>query len=161
MDGKKVYGPYEAVMLGIELEDAGYHFYSRVAEAATDYRIKELFTFLADAEIEHKRVIREEIEPIFQPEWYREEDQQLMHDYLKSVERQPVFPEPDEAEGYAKTEDVGKAIDIGILAEERARDYFAFLRDNTVDEEGKQAFNRLHLEEIKHLHMLQELRKEL
>lgn len=161
MEGKKVYGPYEAVMLGIELEDAGFNFYTRVAEASTDYRVKELFKFLADAEIEHKRVIREEIEPIFQPEWYREEDQQLMHDYLKSVEQQPVFPEPDEAEGFARDQEVGKAIDIGILAEERARDYFAFLRDNTVDDDGKQAFHRLHLEEIKHLHMLQELRKEL
>ena len=161
MERKKVYGPYEAVMLGIELEDAGYAFYSRVAEAAHDFRVKELFQFLADAEAEHKRIIREEIEPRFAPEWYREEDQEMMAEYLRNVEKQPVFPEPDEAVSYAKsTEDARKAVEIGIHAEERARDYFAFLRDATQDEEGKDAFHRLHLEEIKHLHLLEELIKD-
>jgi len=161
MEGKKVYGPYEAVMLGIELEEAGYVFYSRVAEAAHDFRVKELFQFLADAEAEHKRIIREEIEPRFAPEWYRDEDQEMMAEYLRSVEKQPVFPDPDEAVSYAEnTEDARKALEIGILAEKKAIDHFAFLRDATQDEDGKDAFHRLHLEEIKHLHLLERLIKD-
>ncbi len=162
MERKDAYGPYEAVVLGIQLEDDGYEFYSKVAEAATDYRVRDLFAYLADAEIEHKRVIREEIEPMFTPEWYRDEDQQMLAEYLRNVEQQPVFPPPDKAMEFArKMGDAHRAIDIGILAEERARDYFAFLRDATRDEEGKKAFHRLHQEEIKHLRMLLDLRKEL
>ena len=162
MERQTAYGPYEAVTLGIQLEDDGYSFYSAVAEAAVDHRVKNLFSYLADAEIEHKRVIREEIEPLFTPEWYREEDQQLMSDYLRGVEEQPVFPEPDKAVEFARNmKDAHRAIDIGILAEERARDYFAFLRDATQDQEGRNIFQRLYLEEIKHLELLQNLRKEL
>lgn len=162
MESKTAYGPYEAVTLGIQLEDDGYTFYSAVANASVDHRVKNLFNFLAEAEIEHKRVIREEIEPLFTPEWYREEDQQLMADYLKDVEEQPVFPAPDKAVEFAKNmKDGHRAIDIGILAEERARDYFAFLRDATQDQQGKDIFQRLYLEEIKHLELLQDLRKEL
>ena len=162
MERKTAYGPYEAVTLGIQLEDDGFTFYSAVAKASVDHRVKNLFSFLADAEIEHKRVIREEIEPLFTPEWYREEDQQLMSDYLRDVEAQPVFPDPDKAVQFAKSmKDAHRAIDIGILAEERARDYFAFLRDTTQDQQGKDIFQQLYLEEIKHLELLQDLRKEL
>ena len=144
MEGKTAYGPYEAVTLGIQLEDDGYTFYSAVAEASVDHRVKDLFKFLADAEIEHKRVIREEIEPLFTPDWYREEDQQPLADYLKDIEEQPVFPEPDKAVEFAKSmKNAHRAIDIGILAEERARDYFAFLRDATQDKLGKDIFQRL------------------
>ena len=162
MENKKAYGPYEALMLGVELEDAGFAFYSRIAAGTTDYRVKDLFRHLADAEIEHRRVIKEEIEPLFTPEWYREEDQQMMADYLRDVERQPVFPSPDHTDAVVRAADSAvKAVEIGIRAEERARDYFPMLRDATADEDGKKAFNRLHLEEIKHLKMLQELRKDL
>jgi rubrerythrin len=162
MERKAAYGPYEAVMLGVQLEDDGYAFYSQVAEASLDYRVKDLFSFLAEAEIEHKRIIRDEIEPMFAPEWYRDEDQEMMADYLRNVEKQPVFPDPGKAMEFAKSmQDAHRAVDIGILAEERARDYFAFLRDATLDQDGKDAFQRLHLEEIKHLELLQNLRKEL
>jgi len=162
MEGKTAYGPYEAVTLGIQLEDDGYTFYSAVAKASADHRVKDLFTYLADAEIEHKRVIREEIEPLFTPDWYRDEDQQMLAEYLRGVEQQPVFPEPDKAMEFARNmKEAHRAIDIGILAEERARDYFAFLRDATQDQEGKDIFQRLYLEEIKHLKLLQNLRKEL
>ena len=162
MDGKAAYGPYEAVTLGIQLEDDGFTFYSAVAKAAVDYRVKDLFSFLADAEIDHKKVIREEVEPLFTPGWYREEDQQMMAEYLKDVQEQPVFPDPEKAVQFAKNmKDVHRAIDIGILAEERARDYFAFLRDATQDQEGKDIFQRLYLEEIKHLELLQNLKEEM
>ena len=162
MERQTAYGPYEAVTLGIQLEDDGYAFYSAVAKASVDHRVKDLFKYLADAEIEHKRVIREEIEPLFTPDWYREEDQQLMSDYLRDVEQQPVFPDPDKAVEFAKSmKDAHRAVDIGILAEERARDYFAFLRDATQDEQGKSIFQRLYLEEIKHLELLENLKKEL
>ena len=85
-----------------------------------------------------------------------------MAEYLKDVEQQPVFPEPDKAVEFARSmKDAHRAVDIGILAEERARDYFAFLRDSTQDQEGKDIFHRLHLEEIKHLELLLHLREEL
>lgn len=162
MDQKKAYGPYEAITLGIELEIAGFNFYTRIAETATDYRVKNLFQHLAEAEMEHKRVIKEEIEPSFTPEWYREEDRQLMAEYLRDVEKQPVFPSPEEAEDISLgTDSALKAIDIGILAEKQAMAYFAYLRDATQDETGQTAFNRLYKEEVKHLEMLEGLKKEL
>ena len=162
MERKKVYGPHEAVTLGIELENAGYHFYTRVADASVDFRVKELFTSLANAELEHIRVIKEEIEPKFTPEWYREEDQQLMAEYLRKIEEQPVFPSPDDAEDFAAvTGNIERAIDTSIEAEKRAMAYFEYLRDATLDSNGHKAFDRLYKEEEKHLKLLTELKASL
>ncbi|MFV1957264.1 MAG: ferritin family protein [bacterium] len=162
MDRKKVYGPHEAVTLGIELENAGYHFYTRVADASVDFRVTELFTALANAELEHLRVIKEEIQPNFTPEWYREEDQQLMAEYLRKFEEQPVFPSPDEAQDFAAiTNNIGRAVDTSIEAEKRAMAYFEYLRDVTLDSYGREAFDRLYREEEKHLKLLIELKKSL
>lgn len=162
MDSKKVYGPHEAVTIGIELENAGQNFYMRVAEAAVDFRVKELFSSLARAEIEHIRVIREEIEPDFTPEWYREEDQQMMAEYLRNIEKQPVFPSPEEAVEFAGSADgTMKVVDIGIESEKRSIAYFEFLRDATRDSKGKNAFDRLFREEEKHLKLLTELRENM
>ena len=162
MERKKAYGPYEAFMLGIDLEEAGRDFYTRVSEKTTDYRVRDLFAHLAEAEMEHKRVIREEIEPKFVAEWYREEDQQMMAEYLHNVEHQPVFPEPDDADHYAHLiHNPAEALDMGIRAEKLSIDYYAFLRDATQDAHGKESFERLRLEEVKHLERLQGLREEL
>ncbi len=162
MNGKKAYGPYEAIMLGVQLEDAGQAFYSAVASLAGDYRVKNLFNELAKAEAQHRRVIKEEIEPRFTPEWYREEDQQMLADYLEDVEPQPVFPSPTQAASFARTaKDLRRAVDAAIRAEERSRDYYAVLRDATMYRQGKEAFEKLYFEEIKHLELLLKLKKDL
>jgi len=162
MEFDKVYGSYEAVMLGLDLEDAGHNFYTRVANSCADYKVKDLFKKLADAEVEHKRVIRDEIEPRYATEWYREEDKRMMLEYLHAVQKQPIFPDPqDSATCDHVASDPEEALNVGIRAEKQAIDYYTFLRDATQDENGKDVFERLRLEEVKHLEMLENMKKEL
>jgi rubrerythrin len=86
----------------------------------------------------------------------------MMAEYLRSVEKQPVFPSPDQAKEFARsTADAVTAVEVAIRAEEMAIAYFGMLRDASQDQEGKDAFHRLHLEEVKHLKLLQDLKKEL
>lgn len=162
MEFKKAYGPYEAVMIGVELEDAGRNFYNRVANSCADYKVKNLFQELAEEEVEHKRVIREEIEPLFAPEWYREEDQHMMAEYLNTVQHQPIFPDPEDTGACDQiASDPAQALDVGIRAEQQSIDYYAFLRDATQDQKGKEMFEHLRLEEVKHLQMLENMKTEL
>ena len=154
------YGPFEAVMLGVELEDAGRIFYNQVANSCADYKVKNLFKELAEAEIEHMHVIREEIEPLYTPEWYREEDQRMMVEYLKSVQGQSVFPNPKDASTFAQVaSDPTQALEVGIKAEKQSIDYYVFLRDATQDAGGKDVFERLRKEEVKHLEMLETMKE--
>jgi rubrerythrin len=158
----KAYGAYEAIMLGVDLEEAGRNFYNRVAGSCGDFRVKELFKQLAEAGMEHKRVIREEIETIFAPEWYRDEDQQMMLEYLHTVQKQPVFPDPDDSPACDMVaSDPEQALEVGIRAEKQAVDYYTFLKDATQDRKGKEIFERLRQEKVKYLDQLEEMKKEL
>jgi rubrerythrin len=158
----KAYGPYEAVMLGVDLEDAGRNFYNRVANSCTDFTVKDIFRKLAEAEVQHKQVIIDEIEIQYAPHWFREEDKKMMLEYIHSVRKQPIFPDPDDAPACDKAAaDPVEALDIGIRAEKQSIEYYEFLRDATQDEKGRDVFERLRLEEVKHLEMLENMKKEL
>jgi rubrerythrin len=162
MDSGKTYGSYEAMLLGVQLEEAGRNFYNRVADSCADYKVKNLFKELAEDEVEHRRVIKEEIEPLFTPEWYREEDQRMMAEYLNSVQHQPVFPDPgDEQACSLVASDPLQAVEVGIKAEKQSIDYYGFLRDATRDAKGREVFERLREEEVGHLEKLQKMKKEL
>ena len=162
MEFRNAYGPFEAMMLGVELEEAGRMFYDRMAKSCADYRVKNLFKELAEAEIKHKKVIMEEIEPLYAPDWYREEDHQMMAEYLNSVQHQQVFPDPeDEVACNQAASDYVQAVEIGIKAEKQSIEYYTFLRDATQDEKGKDVFERLRKEEVGHLEMLEGMKEYL
>jgi rubrerythrin len=158
----KAYGPYEAIMMGVDLEDAGRNFYNRVANSCTDFSVKDVFRKLVEDEVEHKRIIIDEIETRYAPEWYREEDKRMMLEYIHSVRKQPIFPDPEDAPACEKAAaDPNEALDMGIRAEKQSIEYYEFLRDVTQDKSGKDVFERLRLEEVKHLEMLENMKKEL
>jgi len=156
MEFRRAYGPFEAMMLGVDLEEAGRVFYDRMAKSCADYKVKNLFKKLAQAEIKHKKVIREEIEPLYAPNWYREEDHQMMAEYLDSVQHQQIFPDPeDQVACDLAASDPVAALEIGIKAEKQTIEYYTFLRDATQDDKGKDVFERLRKEEVGHLEMLE------
>lgn len=158
----KAYGPYEAVMLGVDLEEAGRNFYNRVANSCTDFTVKDIFRKLSEAEVEHKRVIIDEIETQYAPEWYREEDKQMMLEYIRSIRKQTIFPDPEDAAACDKAaSDPREALEVGIRAEKQSIEYYEFLRDKTQDQKGKDVFERLRFEEVKHLEMLENMKNEL
>ena len=158
----KAYGSYEAVMLGVDLEEAGRDFYSRVAKSCADFAVKDVFRKLAEAEVEHKKIIIDEIETQYAPEWYREEDKQMMLEYIHSVRKQPVFPDLKDAPACEKAAaDPKEALGLGIKAEKQSIEYYEFLRNATQDEKGKEVFERLRAEEVKHLEMLEKMKEEL
>jgi rubrerythrin len=158
----KAYGPYEAIMMGVDLEEAGRNFYNRVANSCADFSVKDVFRRLAEAEVEHKKVIIDEIETQYAPEWYREEDKRMMLEYIHSIRKQPIFPDPNDAAACDKiASDPKEAVDLGIRAEQQSIEYYEFLRDATQDKKGKDVFERLRLEEVKHLEMLKGMKKEL
>jgi rubrerythrin len=162
MEFRRAYGPFEAMMLGVELEEAGRRFYERAAKSCADYKVKNLFEELARAEIKHKKVIREEIETLYAPDWYREEDHQMLADYLESVQGQEIFPDPEDETACDKAaSDALQALEIGIRAEKQSIDYYAFLRDMTQDKKGREVFERLRKEEVGHLEMLEGMREYL
>jgi rubrerythrin len=158
----KAYGPYEAVMLGVDLEEAGRNFYNRVANSCGNFTVKDVFRQLAEAEVQHKKVIVDEIETQYAPSWYREEDKRMMLEYIHSVRKQPIFPDPNDAPACEKAaSDAKGALDLGIRAEKQSIEYYEFLRNATQDAKGKEVFEKLRLEEVKHLEKLENLKKEL
>lgn len=162
MEFGKAYGAYEAMMLGVELENDARNFYNRVANSCADYKVRGVFKEMADAAVEQQRVIREEIEPLYTPEWYSEEDKRMMAEYLKTVQHQPVFPDPQDAPACDMVAaDPVQALDLGIQAQKKAVEYYAFLRDATRDAKGRDVFDRLRKEAGKQLEKLGEMKEKL
>jgi len=162
MEFKKAYGSYEAMMLGEQLENAARDFYNRVANSCADYKVRGVFKELAEAAVEQQRVIMDEIEPLYTPEWYNEDDQRMMAEYLQTVEHQTIFPDPGDAPACDMVAaDPVQALEVGIKAQKQAVDYYAFLRDATRDEKGQDVFDRLRKEAGKQLDKLEEMKEKL
>ena len=162
MGFNKAYGAYEAMMLGVELEHSGRNFYNRVANSCADYKVRAVFEELAEASQEQQRIIREEIEPLYTPEWYSEEDQRMMAEYLKTVEHQPIFPDPQDAPACdLVAADPVQALEVGIKAQKQTAEYYALLRDATRDKKGKDVFDRLRKEAGNQLEKLEEMKEKV
>ena len=144
MAAEKVYGPYEALILGAELEDAGRNFYNRVANSCASAEVREVFKELAEAALDQERLIREELEPAYMPDWYSEDNKRMMSEYLKTVEHQPVFPDPEDTPACDMVAvDPKQALEVGIKAKMQVADYYKVLGDATRDEKGREVFESL------------------
>ncbi len=160
MEFSKAYGSYEAMMLGEQLENAARDFYNRVANSCVKYEVRGVFKELAEAAMEQQRIIRDEIEPLYTPEWYSDDDQRMMAEYLKSVEHQNIFPDPEDAPACEMVaSDPVQAFEVGIKAQKQAVQYYGFLRDATRDENGRDVFDRLQKEAASQLEKLEKMKE--
>ncbi|MCM8777080.1 MAG: ferritin family protein [Candidatus Omnitrophica bacterium] len=105
----------EVLQFAIRIEERGEDFYRRVAGKVSDSELKNIFTFLADEEIVHKKIFTEMVGKITKyepPETYPGEYFQYLRSYADSI----IFP--SEIERELDTQGgVIKAIDFGIRRE--------------------------------------------
>ena len=104
----------EIYQFAIKIEENGEKFYRKVANKTKNKEVKDLFNFLADEEVKHKKVFEEllsKIEKYEPPESYPGE----YFAYLKAYAEELIFPKGVERE--MEKEDVIEAINFGIRRE--------------------------------------------
>ncbi len=149
----------EIFQIAVKIEENGEKFYRHASNIATDEKTKEMFNFLADEEVKHKRTFEgmasslEKYEP---PESYPGEYFAYLHAYAENL----IFPPDKLQEKFDKIKDVGAAIDFAIQRELESILYYLEAK-NLVPESQKGNIDKIVDEERRHYLKLSEIKKGL
>ncbi|HOL22658.1 MAG TPA: ferritin family protein [bacterium] len=148
----------EILQFAIRIEENGEKFYRGVAEKTSDKELKDLFVFLADEEVGHKKIFTEMVGKITKyepPETYTGEYFQ----YLKSYADNIIFPPEIEKELDSKA-GVIKAIDFAIRRELDSIMYYLETK-NLVPATQHQIMDRILEEERSHFIRLSGMKEKI
>ncbi len=157
MSGIKYFSGLEVIMAAKEVEKNGHRFYSTMSERASDPLLKELFTWLAQDEVEHLRRLSQ-LEANYQEGVFADAEEEFLP-YLSQFSATKIFPDAERLEAVLKTESADiQALDMAIEAEEKFAEYFLKASSLAQSEDGKEAFSWLAGEEVRHAKILKERR---
>jgi len=157
MSGIKYFSGLEVIMAAKEVEKSGHRFYSTMSERASDPLLKELFTWLAQDEVEHLRRLSQ-LEANYQEGVFADTEEEFLP-YLSQFSATKIFPDAKRLEAVLKTESADiQALDMAIEAEEKFAEYFLKASSLAQTEDGKEAFSWLAGEEVRHAKILRERR---
>ncbi|MCM8771578.1 MAG: ferritin family protein [Candidatus Omnitrophica bacterium] len=147
----------EVYQFAIKIEENGERFYRKIANNVKDKEVKELFNFLADEELRHKKIFEEnlsKIEKYEPPEIYPGE----YFAYLKAYAEELIFPKNIEKEFYK--EDITEAINFGIRRELDSIMYYLEIKD-LIPETQHSELDKIIKEERSHFIKLSNLKKQI
>lgn len=157
MSNVKYFSGFEVVRAAKEVEKNGHRFYSTMAERASDPLLKELFSLLAQDEVEHLRRLNQ-LEAEYQDGLFEDCEEEFLP-YLNQFSDMKIFPDAERLEEVLKTDSADiQALDMAIEAEEKFAEYFLKAASLAQADDGKEAFGWLAGEEVRHARILKERR---
>ncbi len=148
---------FEVIMAAKDVERNGHRFYSTMAERASDPLLKELFTWLAQDEVEHLRRLNQ-LQAEYQDGAFSDCEEEFLQ-YLSQFSATKIFPDAERLEAILKTDTADiQALDMAIEAEVKFAEYFLKASELAQTEDGKEAFAWLADEEVRHAKILKERR---
>jgi len=157
MSGIKHFSGFEVIRAAKEVEKNGHRFYSTMSERASDPALKDLFTWLAQDEVEHLRRLNQ-LESQYQDGSFADYEEEFLP-YLNRFSDDKIFPDAERLEAVLKTENADlQALDMAIEAEVKFAEYFEKASGLAQSDDGKEAFAWLASEESRHAKILQERR---
>lgn len=160
MSAIEQFSGFEVIKAAMEVEKNGHRYYSATAEKAKNPLTKEIFTWLAQDEVEHLRRLKA-LESKYEDGAFWENEEEFLP-YLQRFRDREIFPSPEEVEAIADSDDFDlKALDLAIEAEENFAAYFQTAEANARTADGKEAFGWLAKEEQRHAAILKERKSKL
>lgn len=160
MTGLEDYSGFEVIRAAMELEKNGHRFYAAMVQKAKSQLAREIFTWLAQDEVQHLKTL-EELVPKYEEGAFWEEEEQFLP-YLRRFSEREIFPSPERLEEVLRMDHSDlDALDLAIEAEEKFAEYFDLAAKSARNAEGKEAFTWLAGEEGRHATILKERRKKL
>jgi len=157
MSGIKYFSGFEVIRAAKEVEKNGHRFYSTMAERASDPLLKELFSWLAQDEVEHLRRLNQ-LEAKYQDGSFEDCEEEFLP-YLSQFSDAKIFPDAERLETILKTDNADiQSLDMAIEAEEKFSDYFLKASSLAQTADGREAFSWLAGEEARHAKLLKERR---
>jgi len=143
----------------IRIEESGKRFYRKMAEKVEDDDKRELFNYLAEEEIKHKKIFEELISKVKQPKPLENYPREYFT-YLKSYADKNIFNLDEIDEEIEDISDMKEAIDFAIGRELDSILYYQELK-TVVPKDHHKFLNEIIKEERWHFTRLTELRKSI
>lgn len=160
MTGIEDYSGFEVIRAAMEVEKNGHRFYSAMVERAKSQLAREIFSWLAQDEVQHLKTL-EELVPKYQDGAFWENEEEFLP-YLRRFADREIFPSPERVAAVLGDEHSDlQAIDLAIEAEEKFAEYFHAAARNARTSEGREAFAWLAAEEDRHAAVLKERKAKL
>ncbi|MGB3477706.1 MAG: ferritin family protein [bacterium] len=149
-----LFEPSEIFQFAIRIEDNGEKFYRQMAQKFDDPKVKELFSFLADEEIKHKKIYEEMVSKIEKYEPFEAFPGEYFA-YLRAYADKIIFTQKKFDEEIAKIKDINAALDYAINAESDSILYYQEVK-NLVPENQRKIIEGIIEEERRHFVKLSE-----
>lgn len=160
MSGVEYFSGFEVIRAAMEVEKNGHRFYSAMVEKAQTELTKEIFTWLAQDEVQHLLTLENLAEKYQEGAFWEDEEQFLP--YLNRFKTEEIFPDPARLDGVLTgAESDLVALDLAIEAEEKFAAYFDLAARSAKAADGKEAFSWLASEEERHASLLRERKAKL
>ena len=160
MSGLEDYSGFEVIRAAMEVEKNGHRFYSTMAEKAQSDLVREIFSWLAQDEVQHLKTL-EALAPKYEEGAFWENEDEFLP-YLQRFRDKEIFPSSSRLEEALLEDDPDlKAIDLAIEAEEKFAEYFHLAAKQAKTAEGREVFHWLAKEEDRHAAVLQERKEKL
>lgn len=145
-----------ALSIGIQTEKDGREFYKRAVEMTNDSGGKVLFASLADDELEHLRLLREQKEALAQEgRWLRQPETETDAPRAQ-VEGVPIFSREALREDISVYTSELSALRMAFLMEKDAVAFYSKAASETDDPDGKAMYEYLVGMEKEHQQILEE-----
>lgn len=153
-----MFDPREVFQIAVRIEENGERFYRELGARLDDAGVKELFSFLADEEIRHRRFyegILSKSEPFEPEESYPGEYFQYLHSYAAGV----IFSQEAFEKKLEEISDAVEALDFAIGVEWDSIHFYQELK-GLVPESRRGQLDDVIAEERRHFVKLTKLKEE-
>jgi len=158
--GTAQFSGYEVMRAAMEIEMQGRNFYQALSHRVSCPQARTLFTQLAEDEVQHLRTLGELLDGYRRNDSWENEQEYLP--YLARFHAESVFPTLEQVEAAGDRDATERrALELAIAAENRFAEYFRQAARHARSSEGRQAFNWLADEEVRHAEILERRLREL
>jgi rubrerythrin len=152
-----LFEPAEIFQFAIRIEENGEKFYRQMAKKLDEKKVKELFSFLADEEVKHKKIYEEMVSEIEKYEPFEAYPGEYFA-YLRAYADEKIFNQKKLDKDIAAVKDALSAVEFAM---ERELDSILYYREmqNLVHENQRKKIGDILNEERNHYLKLSEIKK--
>ncbi len=158
LNASRTYSGFEIIKIAIEEEKDGYKFYEKMMEKSLSPGVKKVFLRLKHEEEKHLVFLKNNLLPHFEKNKVYIQDEEAVVAYLERLNKSGIFENREETENIIDkiTTDL-EAIRLGIDLEKNAIAFYNNFFESIAQSEGKDALQKLIVEEKRHLEILRQL----
>lgn len=152
-----LFEPGEVFQFAIRIEENGEKFYRQMVQKFDETKVKELFSYLADEEVKHKKTYEDMVSKIEKYEPFETFPGEYFA-YLRAYADKIIFSQKRLDQEIAKIKDIDAAIEFAINTELDSILYYQEIK-NLVSEKQRSTIDKIIEEERRHFVKLSEIKK--